>query len=157
MTLLKAEGDRYQFGMSLAEKTVLLVLLDRYPTIPLSYYKLSKTPGGDKEDDQAVLEEAMSSRRSLLKRRVTQLMHGEDRFQQGQNQLHVTFTRDEIEWLLQVLNDIRVGSWIRLGCPDCEKRMPVMTTGEDKLSFAEMELAAHFECMFLEAVDGHVT
>jgi|YNPBryantNP2012_1023418.scaffolds.fasta_scaffold21846_3 hypothetical protein len=156
MILLKADGDRYQFGMSLAEKTVLLALLERYPMIPLSYYKLSKNLGSDKEDDQAMLEEAMSSRRSLLKKRVTQLMHGESRFHQGQNQLRATFTREEIEWLLQVLNDIRVGNWIRLGCPDCEIRMPVPTSREEKIALAEMELAAHFECMFLEAVDGHM-
>ncbi|MCX8108387.1 MAG: hypothetical protein N3G20_06245, partial [Verrucomicrobiae bacterium] len=157
MRLLKVEGDRYQFGISPAEKTVLLALLERYPLIPLSYHKLSKKPSHERERDenQALLEEAMASRRSLLKRRVTQMIQSEGRFQQVQDHWVVTFAREEIEWLLQVLNDVRVGNWILLGCPDPEDQTNTPTR-EEKLAAAEMDLAAHFECMLLEAVDGHI-
>ena len=34
--------------------------------------------------------------------------------------LQLTLSGPEIEWLLQVLNDVRVGSWIALGSPDPE-------------------------------------
>lgn len=153
MRLLKVEGGQFHFQMTLAEKTVLFALLERYPLIPLSYYRLCRTGSGN-EEAQTLLEEAMSSRREQLKRMLSQFVQGGWRIQQARNNWILSFPREHIELLLQVLNDIRVGNWIRLGCPDPDKRDFVPRTREEKHAAAEMELAAHFECVLLDAVEG---
>ena len=154
MRLLEREGDRYRFGISQAERTVLFALLDRYPLIPLSHHRLCRSTGNSPSAEQALLEEAMSARRSQLKNRVRQFIADANRFRHEKNHWQVTLTREEIEWLLQVLNDVRVGNWIRIGCPDPDEGRRPPSTREGRLAVTEMEMAAHFEWLLLEAVEG---
>jgi hypothetical protein len=57
----------------------------------------------------------------------------------------------EVEWVLQVLNDIRVGSWIILGSP--EERLPELNETNAPHVWA-MEMAGHFQAQLLEALQG---
>jgi len=57
-----------------------------------------------------------------------------------------------LEWLLQVLNDIKVGSWVQLGCPELEKAAPVNLTRPNARSLQAMHLSGEFQAALLEAV-----
>jgi len=156
MTLVNAEGENYQFRLSRAERAVLCALLKKYPLIPLSHHRLTRAPAAQESANQMLLEEVMSSQRTDFKERVRQLVSSRERFQPEANLFRVTFSREEMEWLLQVLNDVRVGSWILLGCPDPDEgRPPRRLPGHDRAE-VDMELAAHFEWRLLEALHGPV-
>lgn len=157
MRLLRVDGDRYQFEMSRRERVLFLALLSRYPMIPLSHHRLSRNSSQIHSSEQSLLEEAMTARRSEFKRRIGQLIDQNDRFRPARDLLHITFTREEIEWLLQVLNDVRVGNWIHIGCPDSDECSRAPTTQEGQSAIPAMELAAYFECQLLEAVDRPCT
>jgi hypothetical protein len=73
------------------------------------------------------------------------------RFQETETGCRLSLSHAEVEWVLQVLNDIRVGSWIRLGSPD-KKRTAL--NERTVLDFAAMETAGYFEVQFLEALGG---
>ena len=53
---------------------------------------------------------------------------------------------------LQVLNDIRVGSWVKLGCPDPDKALPASPPRLDARSLQAMHLSGQFQMALLEAV-----
>ena len=57
--------------------------------------------------------------------------------------------RAEVEWLFQVLNDVRVGSWVRLGSPEGKPREVTIATAPH---FVAMEMAGYFEAELLEAL-----
>ena len=61
---------------------------------------------------------------------------------------------DENQWLLQVLNDVRVGSWIALGSPDPEQGKKIVFNEKILPHFRAMELAGAFETVFLDALSG---
>ena len=67
---------------------------------------------------------------------------------------HLTLSGPEIEWLLQVLNDVRVGSWIALGSPDPEQGKKIVFNEKILPRFRMMELAGAFEMVFLDALSG---
>jgi hypothetical protein len=60
----------------------------------------------------------------------------------------------EIEWLLQVLNDVRLGSWIALGSPDLEREDQLAVTIQTLPHLQRMELAGRLEMFFLNAISG---
>jgi hypothetical protein len=51
-----------------------------------------------------------------------------------------------------VLNDIRVGSWVKLGCPDLEKPAPLEMTRANARALQAMHISGQFQMELLEAV-----
>ena len=62
----------------------------------------------------------------------------------------LTLGPGEPEWLLQVLNDIRVGSWLLLGSPD--DQVQVVDDGNLLHAWA-MEVAGAFEISLLKVLE----
>jgi hypothetical protein len=72
------------------------------------------------------------------------------RFQRTDTGFRLSLSRAEAEWVLQVLNDIRVGSWIILGSPEGEIEGLDAKTASD---FWAMEMAGYFETELLQALN----
>jgi hypothetical protein len=77
-----------------------------------------------------------------------------ERFQEIESGFRFALSAPEIEWLLQVLNDVRVGSWIGLGSPDTEKGGKIPLTEETAPLLWVMEMAGSFEMVLLDALSG---
>ena len=57
----------------------------------------------------------------------------------------------EAEWLLEILNDIRVGSWLALGAPEDLESLRV---GEEpSIDLLFMELAGFFQMQIIHAIE----
>ena len=67
---------------------------------------------------QTLLNEALADQRLAHKQRLITWLAEPDRFRKTKRGFRMTLARDDSEWLLQVLNDIRVGHWLLLGSPD---------------------------------------
>ena len=63
-----------------------------------------------------------------------------------------SFSPGEIEWLLQVLNDVRIGSWLALGSPDQQLELREGMTKQTMSHLVTMEMAGYFESCFLDAI-----
>lgn len=152
MNLLKLENGDFTFHLSKREKLLLLAVLDRYPLIPSRHQPLSKSAASaESETDQRLLDEALAEHRQENKRRLQTWLENEQRFTKTDSGWHLLLNRSEIEWLLQVLNDIRVGSWIILGSP--EKDLWDFTLNEKTAPLGwTMEMAGWFEAALLEAL-----
>jgi hypothetical protein len=79
------------------------------------------------------------------------LLADPQRFKPAETGARLSLSPAEVEWVLQVLNDVRVGSWIILGSPD-EKRTEL--NERTAPHFAAMETAGYFEAQLLEALRG---
>ncbi len=149
MKLIRTSGKRLQFHLEPREKDLLFGVLNFYPCVPAGYQSLSKTVAAtDADENQKLLEQALDEHRAESKARLmTLLSHSKNLVQQGAG-WRLSLSRGELEWLLQVLNDIRVGSWVRLGSP--EKRLEVLTE-ETAPHYWAMEMAGTFQMALLEA------
>ena len=74
------------------------------------------------------------------------------RFAAGQNGLRFSLRAPQMEWLLQVLNDIRVGSWLILGSPD-QAGKPIVLNEQTAPYFWSMEMSGYFQSALLEALN----
>ncbi len=156
MKLVKTDASKLIFHLTKREKRLLMEILKQYPLVPESHHRLSKPNDAESfAEEQRLLEEALRETREQNKRQLDEFLADPSRFHETQGGLHFFITPTQIEWLLQVLNDIRIGSWIKLGSPNLSKAEEVKLS-ESNVSFLwSMEVAGMFEAVLIGAAHGH--
>jgi hypothetical protein len=148
---LRVENDRYVFHLDKRDKELLILVLRQYPVIPPAHFRLSKSGKAAEESNQRLLDEALAEQRRENKKLVDVFVADPQRFSETQNFCRLKLTAGEIEWLLQVLNDIRVGNWVLAGSPE---ELPHSETGKwSTPQILGMELADFFQMNLLEAMN----
>jgi hypothetical protein len=143
------------FEISLSEKSLLFEVLKLYPLISPTHHRLTKSARTAKHDEnQRLLEESLAAQREENRKNVRAMLDEPGHFKEMASGLQLTLSGPEIEWLLQVLNDVRVGSWIALGSPDPESGKKIVFNEKILPHFRMMELAGAFEMVFLDALSG---
>jgi len=149
--LIKREGEDFVLHIGRRERRLLLEVLKLYPLVPVARHRVSQT-AKQMDEHQTLLEEALAERRQENKRQLVAMLHEEQRFKETDAGYRLTLSAPQVEWLLQVLNDIRVGSWLILGEPDEKKGKPVALTSENARHYAAMEFCGLFQMTLLDAV-----
>ena len=157
MKLIKIKDDRYTFGLGRSEKAMLFDLLKLYPSGHPRGARLSRSAESNKPNEaQQLLEDSLAAKKRQNQRKLSALMEENSRFILHESSFNVSLKREEMEWLLQVLNDIRVGCWVALGSPNLESAQNLKLTSENAKSAWAMELAGYFEMALLNALaSGH--
>ena len=150
MKLRRANQHDFVFQLSPREQELLFDTLKLYPLVPAHHHRLTRSAAAQSEENQHLLEAALAEQRAENRRHVEALLTAPERLQKYQTNFLLRLTPVEMEWLLQVLNDIRVGSWLELGEPDQDK--PPQITGENFRFALALEVAAGFESVFLAAL-----
>jgi hypothetical protein len=150
MKLVQATKTRLVFHLGQREKHSLLQILRLYPCVPSAHHVLSRSGRmPDAEGNQQLLDEALAEQRAENKLQVQALLADPTRLTRTETGARLALSPAEAEWLMQVLNDIRVGSWVILGSPD---KKPAELNAASAPHFLTMEMAGYFQMQLLEAV-----
>jgi len=129
----------YVFSMEKRERMALLSILNMYPVLEPSHHRISQKP---RAAEQQWLEETMKQQKEEHKQKLAQLFLDDGRFfKEGKEDVR----------LLRVLNDIRVGSWVRLGQPEMEEARHFATKSGRTHFLTAMELSGYFQAVLLQA------
>ncbi len=150
MKLKNTAENRWALELARREKEMLTEVLRLYPCIPPAHQPLSKG-APQAEASQRLLDEALAEQRAENKAQVDKLLADTRRWTPREQGVQLALSTAEVEWLLQVFNDIRVGSWIALGSPE---ELPEELTEATAPHLWAMELAGHLEMIFLEGLQG---
>lgn len=154
MKLLRTTDEAIAFSLTATERDVLDQILDLYPLVPAAHQPLSQSLQGEPAAEaQRLLDEALTEQRSHHKARVKTWLADEKRFRRTKSGYTLTVRRDDAEWLLQVLNDIRVGSWLLLGSPE-DRQEPGDVDPKLNRIWAAMEISGMFEMFILHGLEG---
>ena len=157
MKFLGHDGDAFSLEFAPEERALLLHLLSLYPLVPQSYHRLTKDKKlPRREENQQLLDEALKAQREETKRAILALIGEGRRFVETDGQFRASFQRGELEWLLQAVNDVRVGCWLALGSPGYETKKKLKPTQEAMRHTMFMDLAGAFEMFFLGLINGDV-
>lgn len=153
MRFTRTKG-RFVFRLDDKETELLLGMLNHYPKIVSAPQPLTKTGNlNESEADQRLLNEALAAQRRENKQRLRALLENAERFEKTKIGSVLTLSASDIEWVLQILNDVRVGSWVLLGAP--ENDLWNFDLNESTASLAwTMESAGYFQMRLLEALEG---
>ena len=155
MKLIRIRQETFEFEMRQAEKEMLLRVLNLNPLVPEAHYRLSQ--GGripDQEENQHLLDEAIRSQRRAHKKQLQAMLDEPARFAATDTGFRVAFTHAEMEWLLQVLNDVRIGSWLALGSPGVAEQMRQAMDKKLRRQVMVMEIAGGFESCLIQVLNG---
>ena len=151
MKLIKEDKGNYRFEIEAKEKALLFKILRLYPVIPAAHQRLSKSE--DRPEDQKLLDAALAEQRAHNKKQLLVMMRS--RLRKGKTNWRFTVSAAQVEWLLQALNDIRVGSWLALGSPDGPVEILAALNDKTAPDFWAMEVSGHFQAVLLAAVRGN--
>jgi len=154
--LLRATKGNYQFHLGHREKHVFCEVLGLYPCIPPAHQPLSKSGKlPQAESNQHLLDEALAEQRAENRRQISVFLSDPQRIvpvdKPTDDGFRLSLSPAEIEWLLQILNDVRVGSWIQLGSPEEPK---LVLNAKTMQQVWAMEVSGHFQMQLLAAVGG---
>jgi hypothetical protein len=153
--LLQTKGGTFVFLLHQREKELLVELLKLYPLTPPAHCKVSKAADPEKMTSaQQLLEEALAEQRLRNKEQVGQMLADPERFEETERGVRFGLTLPQLNWLLEVLNDIRIGSWVLLGEPWYEELKQLKLSLKNARYVWAMELAGHFQAELLEALEG---
>ncbi len=151
MKLLRADPAGHIFQLVRRERQLLLETISLYPLVPAAHHRLSRSHGaGQSEENQHLLEAALADQRQENRRQVLTMLNDPQRFREIKSGFELTLTPAQMEWLLQVLNDVRVGCWLALGEPEPDEK-PAVTEHNAKYLLA-MELGGFFQSGLLAAL-----
>lgn len=155
MKFLKTVKGRFQFRIDRLEKELLFQLIARYPLIPVAYHRASIGEKADKLDaTQKLLMESLEEQRRENRRQIEAMLKAKGRFKPDAGGYRFSLTCGEMQWLLQVLNDLRVGSWLALGQPDEQQSRRLEITGDNAPFLWAMETCGAFEMVLLRAFEA---
>lgn len=143
MRLLKQTDETWKYHLHQNEADILKGLIKKFPFTETGPAQITRA----KNDAQAVereklLAESLAEHRKELKRLAADLLEP-GRWRKADKGQTLTLNAHSREILLQILNDIRVGSWHALGEPD---PLEAATGSTAELALRNlMELAGYFE------------
>ena len=152
MKLVRATPQRLEFHLAGYEQQLLARVLEFYPCLPPAHQRLCRAGGlPEEEAAQRLLDEALAEQRRENKQQTRALLADRQRFHQTATGWHLRLSPAELEGVFQVLNDVRIGCWVRLGSPEG----PVPRVDERNVHLvAAMEQSAHLQMEFLKALEG---
>jgi hypothetical protein len=143
------------FGLTQRELKLLRELLELFPFIPQSYHRANtrhaQTPD---EESAALLEEALQEQRRHAVEWLRTILAKARPIAGTKTAVQLPLDPPELECLLQALNDVRVGSWVRLGSPDPRKAQPKELTPETFRLLQLLGLSERFQMPLLQALQG---
>ena len=152
MKLIEATKSRLVFKLGQREERLLLRILSLYPRMPPAHQQLSKAGRlPEPEANQRLLDEALAEHRAQNKKQLQALLIDRRRFAHTETGVQLSLSPAQVDWVLQVLNDVRVGSWVQLGSPE---EMAIDLNETTAPHFQAMEMAGYFQAQFLEALSG---
>jgi len=152
MKLLESTEHDLIFGMTPSQQATFERILREYPVNPDKQTAISRTRDDDElTEEQELLEEAMAERRTDNRRDVRNFLREPGRFEQQDDEVRLRLRRTRVNWLLEVLNEIRVGHWHQLGSPEIEE---TVLTPENLEQYISMQLSAEFQMVLLDALNG---
>jgi len=155
MKLVHKDEQHVVFQLEPREKKALLTILKLYPVLPADFQALTKAddPEGRKVD-QELLEQSLAEHKASNQQLLQNLFANPQRLVKSKSGWRLTLDTGDVEWFLQVLNDVRVGKWYLAGCPDEQSGKPLTLSVDNLKHYWAMEVAGAFQWQLLEALEG---
>ena len=154
MKRISADDKAIVFLLNERERDALVQILQTYPVLPPAHQAVSKElKEAQVTEYQHLLNEALAEQRAAYLRQLHAWLAAPGRFRKTKTGLRLKLARADSEWLLQVLNDIRVGHWLRLGSPEISELNPESLEPKLVPAWVAMQLSGLFQMSILEALE----
>lgn len=152
MKRIERTSDRIVFALGAREKTFLERLLSYYPILPDDSPRLSRGAAEDLAEAELLLQHSMREQKLELAGWLRMRLTEGEALRPSSTGWRLTLESADFERLLQVFNELRVGAWTKLGCPDPIDGEHLMEQADAMPFYAIMTLAGQFEMVLLHSM-----
>jgi hypothetical protein len=104
--------------------------------------------------DPALLRELLEENARTNRARLDRLLRQRPRHPAREGEpVRLELGPEEAEWLLEILNDVRVGSWHRLGSPEHPESLPARLTGPQAILSMLIRITGRLQMHLLRALE----
>jgi hypothetical protein len=163
LEFIEKSSDRLIYRLHAGGKWQLMSLLECFPLPSQWEVELSRSDtDGELEEDRQFLEETLEAEKLSLEGGIRRFLDSPTIFTEdegGEDLLRLPV--DQVDWFLLVLNDLRVGAWQLLGCPDADEKSSLEALIHEEVPpdkvreiqlFIMLELAGYFQSVVLSSV-----
>ena len=148
-----AESGTFTFRFQGREYSFFKDLLADYPLQSGARQRISADAPQDAiAGEQQLLEESLDEHRANSRKELQDFLAKDKRLTRDDHGWKLVLDAPGIDWLLQILNDIRVGSWEALGRP--EPGSPAQVKNDEQLRrAAALQLSGMWQSILLYALE----
>lgn len=154
MKLIRQTDQQRVFALTSREKGLFERLLGFFPLRSEVAARLTREPRPEMEEADTLLQSSMREARAELAGWLALRFAEGEVFRRVGNVWQLTVSAEDNERLLRVLNELRVGAWTKLGCPDDLDAEGLENAAAGGPYFDIMILAGHFQSKLLTGLDG---
>lgn len=150
------KGDgRFDMSLDQEEWQALKDLVTQYPKTPADHHSLTSKddPDPDLKQSDDWLKESSGTHQSERLRQLNAWIHS---IHPVKMKDPPTYTLEldppKADWLIEILNDIRVGCWLNLGCPTPDDLTGAEWRKEEWASIWAMELSGMYQSVLLKCL-----
>jgi hypothetical protein len=152
---IKNNGNRSILQLGRREKDLLLHVLQFYPVLDPAFQPLTKSEAATElQTHQEFLTESLAEHQQDNRAALRRVLGSSSSLREAGQGWHLSLSPVRIEILLQVLNDIRVGSWRNLGCPEPSEITGVALSEANLRNLYAMETSGYLQIRLLEALEA---
>ena len=155
MKVIRQEGGQFELQMEEAEWESFSNLLSQYPLTPADHHSLnSKTnPDPDLKESDQWLRDSVSNHQTDREIQINKWIQSIKPVDTDAEITYpVPFDPERADWLIEILNDLRVGSWMSLDCPTTEDLTSKSWESKDWPRIWTMEASGMYQSILLQAL-----
>ncbi|MCD6051542.1 MAG: Leucyl/phenylalanyl-tRNA--protein transferase [Verrucomicrobia bacterium] len=153
MKLLQRNEAEVIFQLGVREYEAFQRLLALYPMVPEGYSQLSRfSDPKELGADEELLKESLAESKRSGQKAIQEMFADGRHFEHVSRAWLLKLLPGEVEWLLQVCGDIRVGSWIKLGSPNNQQERALKLTPENLDYFLPLQMMSNLQLLFINSL-----
>ena len=154
MKLVSRDSEALVFRLTRREPDTLRMLLRLRNAFPRAPRSLSHDRGSALLDAATMeLESALGEHRAAQVTLLDQLLADPARITPDAGGVRLRLSHSDVELLLQALNEVRIGAWEKLGCPESNPIEPLGAGEKHFLCYWALDLSAQFQEALLLALE----
>ncbi len=150
MRFLERSDTATVIAINETETTFLKATLSKYPLVTNENRELTRSDDHDElEEDTELLRSSIKEHTDQSKTKLSEWLASDKIFTPKDSEWLLNVPNEDLDWFLQILNDLRVGSWQQLKCPSPEEIQALPLTPETVEPLWTMELAGLLQSFLL--------
>jgi len=155
MKCIRKGDGRFDMALDEEEWQALKNVLIQYPKTPADHHSLMSKDDQDPDlrESDDWLKESGSQHQGERKQQVKAWIESIHPVEgDGKTEYKIECNPDRADWLIEILNDIRVGCWLSLDCPTPDDLADGEWKREDWPTMWAMEISGMFQSVILKCV-----
>jgi hypothetical protein len=152
MTVKEISETAITIDLSENEAIFIKEILSNYPLVPNETRELTRSAEtSDLEEDTELLRTSLAELTLGHAKKLQAWVNAPETFRAVEDRYLFKITNENRDWFLQILNDLRIGSWQQLNCPNQEELEELTASPEIIRPLWTMELAGLLQSFLLNA------